>query len=207
MHVLLSSSDLWYQKPRTDWRELRDFAFVDVKDPEKADEDGTKWNQPFLHEIKPFPVHRTRSDTKSNIPIEDPNLREKIRPGFPEFAPFPPIHTYKQTDNNTKKRIRGSSDNDSSSKLRHASSIKSVQKSLSRIEDAAEAEHLKRRKGTSILANEEVQRIMKKQEEIPRMLDHPSSKGGGVPDTFKVKSIDKIQNLTHEQKLLNGMKD
>ena len=186
---------------------MRDFAFIDVKDPEKQDEAGTTWNQPFLHEIKPFPIHVTRTDT-ANVTIEDPSLQEPIRPGFPKFAPFPPIHTYKQTENNQnpKKRNRDSSENASSSKQRHASSVKSIQKSLSRIEDAIEEEALKKRKDISILSDPVIQRIMEESKTgHPRMLDVPFS--AGKPDKFDINKVppEKIQSLTREQKLLCGI--
>ena len=182
---------------------------MDVKEPGLQDDEGTKWYQPFPHEIKAFPVHATRSQTGTGtVPIEDPTLFEKIRPGFPEFAPFPPMHTYKKTDSNSRKRGRGSSDS-VSSKSRQASSVKSIQKSLSRIEDAVEAEQLKRRRGTSILADDEVKNIIEKSKTEPaaRMIDVPG--GGGKMSTFDINKVsqEKIQSLTYAQKLLSGIKE
>ena len=53
-----------HQRPSsTNWKELRDFAFVNVKEPDMRDDDGgTKWRMPFLHKVPPFPVHVRRSE-------------------------------------------------------------------------------------------------------------------------------------------------
>ena len=68
---------------------------------------------------------------------------------------------------------------------------------------------MKRRRGTSILADDEVKKIIEKSKTEPaaRMIDVPG--GGGKMSAFDINKVsqEKIQSLTYEQKLLSGIKE
>jgi len=113
------------------YKQLRDFAFEDVKNPNITS--ITKWCEPFPFIIPSFPVRqRIKLETKS---IDVAHIREKNIPEH--LPPFPPRHTYSRT---FKKRSLSTQEDgnktDSSSRKKRISAINSIQESLSKIEDA-----------------------------------------------------------------------
>lgn len=180
----------------TNWKELRDFAFVNVKEPDMRDDDGgTKWRMPFLHKVPPFPVHVRRSEA----PVSE-NVTEK-RPEIPDhFPPFPPVHTYKRSDTKSKKRNRSENSSHSASKK----SVQSVQKSLSRIEDAAERAQIEHVSETLGRDGVRFKADVSTQGEIPRMIEKTAHK---KEISVNLNSVppETIQNLSKEQRMLLGL--
>lgn len=134
------------QRPKnTNWKEIRAFAFEDVKNPTL--ESTTKWCQPFPFEVQKFPVVSSSRDTiNSNISLDPTgNIRD---PYIPSHLPhFPPAHTYKKSSNSKKRSSKLKEENNNSTsdeinqanKIQKTSAIKSAQNSLATIEDSIDS--------------------------------------------------------------------
>ena len=132
-----------HQRPKhTNWKELRSFAFEDVKNPTM--ESTTKWCQPFPFDVPNFPLQSSGGPSTSSQVTLDPtgNIRD---PYIPEhLPPFPPAHTFKRSASSRKRaaqqQLQGEErDNGVSRKSRRSSTIKSAQGSLAAIEDSIDS--------------------------------------------------------------------
>ena len=98
---------------------------------------STKWSQPFLGSVTKFPTRAPKTATASLTQQQgEENVASSALPKH--FPPLPPAHTYMRPEAMSKKRQRDPSGGDGADRAKLASSRRSVQKSLSRIEDAAE---------------------------------------------------------------------
>jgi hypothetical protein len=79
---------------RIPWKDLRDFAFSDVKHPEI----DPKWNQPFHLDVSEFPIKKSEKRSR-DPPIPEFENKEKDEfQSIPAYLPpFPPKHTYKRS--------------------------------------------------------------------------------------------------------------
>lgn len=140
---------LEFGRPKsTQWKQLRDFAFEDVKNP--TADNSTKWCQPFPTDISNFPVDMSGSTGMAEADMKSLNDGSRIRdPFIPSHLPaYPPLHTYKHTRSAAgKKRSIGSLSSSSNNNASNASSdnkekkragSSSAQKSLSLIEDSVD---------------------------------------------------------------------
>lgn len=122
------------QRPKnTNWKELRSFAFEDVKNPTM--ESTKKWCQPFPFDVPPFPVlSDSASGSKSALSVSD--IASTKDPYIPShLPPFPPAHTYKRSTSSKKRNLEGES-SDQPRKHSRTAAIKSAQNSLAIIEDS-----------------------------------------------------------------------
>ncbi len=76
------------------WKECRDFAFGNVKDPVNT----PKWSLPFPHTVPSYPAKPKRKRDRSIVKKQAPNLN------IPTHLPaFPPAYTYSQSRGKEKK--------------------------------------------------------------------------------------------------------
>lgn len=129
-----------HQRPKhTNWKELRAFAFEDVKNPTL--ENTSKWYQPFPFDVPDFPVATPQdATTANNSLVGDGGAKD---PYIPDHLPaFPPAHTYKRSTSSSKKRSGAQAASEKEPAARKAprlESIKSAQSSLAAIEDSIDA--------------------------------------------------------------------
>lgn len=129
-----------HQRPKhTNWKELRAFAFEDVKNPTL--ENTSKWYQPFPFDVPDFPVATPQdATTANNSLVGDGGAKD---PYIPDHLPaFPPAHTYKRSTSSSKKRSGAQAASEKQPAARKAprlESIKSAQSSLAAIEDSIDA--------------------------------------------------------------------
>jgi hypothetical protein len=106
-----------------DWRNLKEFAFEDVRNPRKR----RRWHEPFPFSVPTFPM--VTKDTSVTV-----NLGEQVQgSNVPSHLPkFPPTHTYKPDIVKSKKRSHDSNMDEVSKKK--ALDSKRAQQSLIRLE-------------------------------------------------------------------------
>lgn len=142
---------LGLQRPKhVSWKELRTFAFEDVKNPTK--ESDKTWCQPFPFDVPNFPVASGREAASSSFSL-DPSAASRD-PYIPSHLPaFPPAHTLKRSSGGPKKRSADASKSGSSSdvgaggidselpsrKAQRRSAAKTAQSSLAAIEDSIDS--------------------------------------------------------------------
>ncbi len=134
------------QRPKnTNWKELRAFAFEDVKNP--SQENTSKWYQPFPFDVPPFPVATSVDAISSSSSLLGETGPRDLY--IPDHLPaFPPAHTYRRSTTSSKKRSLHQT-KDGSEKEREKEpvvhkaprkeSIKSAQSSLAAIEDSIDS--------------------------------------------------------------------
>lgn len=143
---MLTRSSIYVQRPKgTSWKDLRSFAFEDVKNPTM--ESTTKWCQPFPFDVSNFPMQSAQSSRHTTTTL-DPASNAKD-PYIPSHLPaFPPAHTYKKTSGSKKRSSKAQAasadepEEDEAGparKAKRSTTIKSAQKSLSAIEDCIDA--------------------------------------------------------------------
>ena len=132
----------FYKRPyHFGWKDLKDFAFDDVKKPNLVS--SAIWNQPFPYEIPPFPILSRASNAKDDRLLKEPTTRD---PFVPNHLPvYPPLHTYKRLQQVSKKRTVGESSLEESTSAGHTkkkkgSNSKSALHSLTLIEDSVDAD-------------------------------------------------------------------
>jgi hypothetical protein len=105
----------------TSWKELRDFAFQDVKNPEKT----MKWSQPFIHDIPSFPLRQRskRERIGTNCKHSDPDVPDHC-------PPYPPSHTYSRSFQKSK-----TSSSEKSARDSRVAALRAAQSCLAKIED------------------------------------------------------------------------
>ena len=113
------------------YKQLRDFAFEDVKNPNVTSK--TKWCEPFPFIIPSFPVRqRIKLETKS---IDVNHSSEQYIPDH--LPPFPPRHTYSRTLKKRSSTVMDENNkSDPISRKKRILAINSIQESLSKIEEA-----------------------------------------------------------------------
>lgn len=128
-------SEMIIQRPKnTNWKELRSFAFEDVKNPTM---DSTKkWCQPFPFDVPSFPVAAdSTSGSKSALSVGDTTTTKD--PYIPNHLPaFPPAHTYKRSSSKKRSSDGGAGSSEQPKKQSRSAAIKSAQSSLAIIEDS-----------------------------------------------------------------------
>uniref|UniRef100_A0A7S3HA90 Transcription initiation factor TFIID subunit 8 n=1 Tax=Spumella elongata TaxID=89044 RepID=A0A7S3HA90_9STRA len=128
----------------TNWKELRAFAFEDVKNP--TQENTTKWYQPFPFDVPSFPVATSVDAISSSSLLGESGAKDLY---IPDHLPaFPPAHTYRRSTASSKKRnVHQTKDNSEKDrekeqgthKVPRRESIKSAQSSLTAIEDSIDS--------------------------------------------------------------------
>lgn len=109
---------------------------------------SSKWNQPFPYEVPVFPIDGSKAKV---IDYRLPSEQAVRDPYVPLHLPaYPPAHTYKRIQQISKKRVSGNtevSENTNSSvppkvKQRKGNNLKSIQQSLSIIENSVDSDKL-----------------------------------------------------------------
>ncbi|KAJ1426902.1 hypothetical protein B484DRAFT_450495 [Ochromonadaceae sp. CCMP2298] len=125
-------------KPKgTNWKELRDFAFEDVKQPTL--EGTSKWSQPFPFEVPSFPVSRPYYAVAEEDADALTGAESSTRDAFvPAHLPaYPPAHTYKRSL--SKKRAPKNDAASESNRKAQRTAVRSAQQSLEMIENSIDA--------------------------------------------------------------------
>lgn len=119
------------------WKNLRDFAFENVKNP--TQESNVRWSQPFPHTVPDFPERQKRRHDEH---ISSDRIRGPHVPSF--LPPYPPLHTYKRSIQSVKKVSVKVEDEDPSQRKKRLANIKGLEESLVKIENSADKQSSKR---------------------------------------------------------------
>ena len=119
------------------WKNLRDFAFENVKNP--SQESNVRWSQPFPHAVPDFPERQKRRH-EEHISVD------RVRgPHVPDFLPpYPPVHTYKRSIQSTKKIAVKIEDEDTAQRKNRIANIKGLEDTLIKIESSVDKYSSKR---------------------------------------------------------------
>ena len=111
------------KKPKVyTWRDLKEFAT-----PSNSSEG---WNQPFPHEVRPFPEKSNRRIQK--IQHTNESQATQISLNIPtHLPPFPPAHTYKKKQSGLKRKNVESTE----SRNKRLETSRSLKETVAKIED------------------------------------------------------------------------
>jgi hypothetical protein len=111
-----------------DWRELKDFAFEDAKNPHQRQ----RWHEPFPFHVPNFPI---APKEQKIVALGDRSQGDHVPSHLPMY---PPSHTYKQTTVGTKSKKRSVEMIMTEDSKKQSLDAKRIQMSLVRLEQRAE---------------------------------------------------------------------